>query len=66
MKEAELRKHATCDLCRRRILESGLPLFGASPSSGSASTCAPAGAADTSAEPHNAMTAAFLATEAAA
>ena len=27
MKEAELRKHATCDLCHRRILESGLPLF---------------------------------------
>lgn len=27
MKEAELRKHATCALCRNAILSSGLPLF---------------------------------------
>lgn len=27
MKEAELRKHATCDLCYRKIGETGLPLF---------------------------------------
>lgn len=27
MKEAELRKHATCALCRNPILASGLPLF---------------------------------------
>lgn len=27
MKEAELRKHCVCDICRERILQSGLPLF---------------------------------------
>lgn len=27
MKERELRKHATCALCNRKVLESGLPLF---------------------------------------
>lgn len=27
MKEAELRKHATCSLCLQPILASGLPLF---------------------------------------
>lgn len=27
MKESELRKHATCSLCRQPILASGLPLF---------------------------------------
>jgi hypothetical protein len=27
MKETELRKHATCDLCRQRIGHTGLPLF---------------------------------------
>lgn len=27
MKEAELRECATCALCRRKIMESGLPLF---------------------------------------
>jgi hypothetical protein len=27
MKEAELRKHAKCNLCHRLILEGGVPLF---------------------------------------
>jgi hypothetical protein len=27
MKEAELRKHSTCDLCAQRIGHTGLPLF---------------------------------------
>lgn len=27
MKEAELRKHLTCDLCNRKITATGLPLF---------------------------------------
>jgi hypothetical protein len=27
MKEAELRKHATCDLCNQQIGHTGLPLF---------------------------------------
>lgn len=27
MKEAELRKHALCDLCAKKIGHSGLPLF---------------------------------------
>ena len=27
MNEQELRKHAKCSLCKRKILESGMPLF---------------------------------------
>lgn len=27
MKEAELRKHATCSRCREKVLHTGLPLF---------------------------------------
>jgi hypothetical protein len=27
MKEAELRRHATCDLCHQKIGHTGLPLF---------------------------------------
>jgi len=27
MKEAELRQHTTCSLCRQKVLASGLPLF---------------------------------------